>query len=137
MTAVVQRITVRNAKVELPLMVKQQDKTMQNGDSPHNNFKAGYTPLVFDKNKIKKQKTVIECEVLENIVSQERNVHHIAECRSRNAQYKVISKIGQHGQKSKHQKAQKKTALAGVGVVFSHIVNEDKNDKYRRTKDNV
>jgi hypothetical protein len=137
MTAVDQRIISRDSKIKLPLVVKQQNKTMQRGNGPYADFKAGYTPLVFGEDKIKKQKTVIEREVLEDIIGQKGNVYHIAEYRSRDAHRKVIGKIRQHCQKRKNKKGRKKMALVGIGVVLSRIVNKDKNDKHRRTEDNI
>jgi hypothetical protein len=42
---------------------------MHDDNNPYNNFKAGCTFLVFGKNKIQKQKTVIEYEDLKKIVT--------------------------------------------------------------------
>jgi hypothetical protein len=111
-------------------MIKNQDKTMQNDHGPYNNLEAGRASLIFGKDKVQKKKTVIECEVLEEIIAQNSGIQGIVEYFSRKTQYKVIYKIGQHGQKGKTKQIKKKAALTGVGVVFSRIVNTYKDDKY-------
>jgi hypothetical protein len=94
-------------------------------------------PAVLENGIINKNKEVIIGENLEDITKGVGNIKQMPYFPAGASLKKVIDKSHHYGNKGKNQKREKNSPLERIGVVFSQIVQKNKDDYQDRTKKSV